>query len=149
MTDPDNPTEEEQKKMDDIDAALASGTDFAEVAKQYSDDSTASAGGALGYVDSDTSFVTAFKEAALSQEKGTVGDWVQTEYGRHKILVTETDKAALEADESIRESLYTAIDSYYPEMGAKIVWDKAQELNVTFSDPKIEEALKAYMNITE
>ena len=48
MTDPDNPTEEEQKKMDDIDAALASGTDFAEVAKQYSDDSTASAGGALG-----------------------------------------------------------------------------------------------------
>ena len=34
-------------------------------------------------------------------------------------------------------------------MAAQIVWDKAQELNVTFSDPKIEEALKAYMGIKE
>lgn len=149
MSDPSNPTEEEQKKLDEIDAALEAGKDFAEVAKEFSDDSSASAGGALGYVDSDTSFVTAFKEASLSQEKGVVGEWVQTEYGRHKILVTETDKAALEANEAIRDSIYQAIDTYYPEMSAKIIWDKAKELNVTFSDPKIEEALKAYMNITE
>ena len=95
ISDFNNITEEEQAKMDAIDQALADGEDFAEVAKEYSDDGSASDGGNLGYVDSDSSLVTEFKEAALAAEKGVVTDWVQTEYGYHKILVTETDKEAL------------------------------------------------------
>lgn len=149
MTDPANPTAEEQAKLDAIDQALADGKSFADVAKEFSDDSTKDAGGALGYVDSDTSFVEPFKEAALAQEKGVVSDWVQTEYGRHKIVVTETDKAALIADETLREAIYTAIDNYYPEMSAQIVWDKAKSLNIEFADAEIETALKAYMGIKE
>ena len=149
MGDPETATEEEQTKLDAIDKALADGKTFAEVAKEFSDDSTKDAGGNLGYVDSDTSFVEEFKKAALAQEKGVVSEWIQTEYGRHKIVVTETDKAALLADEGLKESIYTAIDTYYPEMIAQIVWDKAKELNIVFSEPALETALKTYMGIKE
>lgn len=149
MEDPENPTEAEQKKMDDIDAALAQGKDFAEVAKEFSDDTSKSEGGFLGYADSDTQFVTEFKDAMLAQEKGVVGEWVQTQFGKHKILVNETEKDALMNDESLKTSIYKAIDTTYPERSIQIVWDKAQELGITFDDPTLEKVLKEYMGITE
>ncbi len=149
MENPEEPTEEEQQKMDDIEKALADGTDFAEVAKTYSDDTSASQGGFLGYADADTNFVTEFKEAMLTQEEGVVGDWVTTEYGRHLILVNETDMDALLADEDIRESIYTAIQNANPTYMSQVLWDKAQELGVTFADPSYETALKEYLGIED
>ena len=149
MENPEEPTEEEEQKMDDIEKALADGTDFAEVAKTYSDDTSASQGGFLGYADADTNFVTEFKEAMLTQEEGVVGDWVTTEYGRHLILVNETDMDALLADEDIRESIYTAIQNANPTYMSQVLWDKAQELGVTFADPSYETALKEYLGIED
>lgn len=149
MSDPSNPSEGEQAKMDAIDAALAEGKAFADVAKEYSDDSSATYGGALGYADSDTNFVAEFKEAMLAQEKGVVGEWIQTTYGRHLILVDETDMNALLADETIRDSIYSAISNYYPEYTPELIWKTAESLNITFSDPKIETALKNYLGIEE
>lgn len=149
MENPDEPTEEEQKKIDDIEKALADGTDFTEVAKTYSDDTSAEQGGFLGYADKDTNFVPEFKEAMLAQEKGVVGEWVTSDYGRHLILVNETDKAALLADEDIRESIYSAVQKANPTYMAKVLWDKAQELGVTFADASYETALKEYLGIQD
>ena len=149
MADKDNPSEEEQAKVDAVDAALSEGKDFAEVAKEYSDDSSAANGGALGYADADTKFVSEFLDAMLKAEKGVATDWVKTTYGWHKILVTETDKAALLADESLRDSIYSAIDSYYPKKSTEIIWNTAKDLNITFEDEKVEKALKEYMGVNE
>lgn len=149
ISDFDAITEAEQEKLDAIDQALSEGKDFAEVAKEYSDDGSASAGGALGYVDTDTSFVTEFKDAALAAEKGVVTDWVKTTYGYHKILVTETEKEGLLADESIRESIYTAIEAANPNLTAQIIWDTGKTLNVEFANEEIEAAIKAYLGIED
>lgn len=149
ISDFNNITEEEQAKMDAIDQALADGEDFAEVAKEYSDDGSASDGGNLGYVDSDSSLVTEFKEAALAAEKGVVTDWVQTEYGYHKILVTETDKEALMENEDIRNDIYAAIEKANPDLNAQIIWEKGQELGVEFANENVENAIKSYLGIED
>lgn len=149
ISDFNNITEEEQAKMDAIDQALADGEDFAEVAKEYSDDGSASDGGNLGYVDSDSSLVKEFKEAALAAEKGVVTDWVQTEYGYHKILVTETDKEALMENEDIRNDIYVAIEKANPDLNAQIIWETGQELGVEFANENVENAIKSYLGIED
>lgn len=149
MENPEEPTAEEQKKIDDINKALADGTDFAEVAKTYSDDTSASAGGFLGYADADTNFVPEFKDAMLAIEKGVVSEWVTSEFGRHLILVNETDKAALLANEDIREAIYKAVQKANPTYMTGVLWNKAQELGVTFADASYETALKEYLGIKD
>ncbi|MGN1344297.1 MAG: peptidylprolyl isomerase [Traorella sp.] len=144
-------TDEEKQLMDDIDKALADGKDFAEVAKEYSDDGSASNGGYLGYVDklNTVSYVEEFVDAALKAEKGVVTDWFKTQYGYHKILVTENDFDALLADESIRETIYASIESFYPTLNSEIIWKTAQDMNVKFGNEDIEKAIKEYLGIKE
>ena len=78
MEDSKNPTEKELKKIKKVEEALAKGEDFAKVAKKYSDDTgSKAAGGNLGYADTDTSFVQAFKDKAFAMKEGEVSDWVQ------------------------------------------------------------------------
>lgn len=144
-----NITDEEQKKMDDVDAALESGKAFADVAKEYSDDGSASEGGFLGYMDKDTSFVKEFLEASLKAEKGKATDWVKTQYGYHKILVNETELDALLKDEEIRSSIHSAIENNNPKLNAQIIWETSQDLNVEFANENIEKAIKDYLGINE
>ncbi len=142
-------TDEEQKKMDEVDAALKEGKDFATVAKEYSDDGSASDGGNLGYVDANTSFVEPFLKAALAAEKGVVTDWIRTDYGYHKILVTENDMNALLENEDIREDIHAAIETAHPELTPKILWEKGQELGIKFANENIENAIKELLDLKE
>lgn len=57
---------------------------FAELAKQYSVDSSAQAGGSLGWASADT-FVAPFALAASSLEVGEISDVVETDFGYHLI----------------------------------------------------------------
>jgi protein-export membrane protein SecD len=57
---------------------------FAELAKQYSVDSSAQAGGSLGWASSE-SYVAPFALAASTLEKGKISDVVETEFGYHLI----------------------------------------------------------------
>lgn len=144
-----NITDKEQKKMDDIDAALKEGKDFAEIAKEFSDDGSASEGGYLGYMDKNTSFVPEFLNAALKAEKGVVTEWVKTQYGYHRIVVNETELDALLKDEAIRDGIYSAIETANPKLNAQIIWDTAQDLDVKFANENIEKAIKEYLGIKE
>ena len=77
MEDAENPSEEELAKVAAIEEALASGQSFEEVAKAYSDDSSAESGGYLGFSDDDTSYVTEFLAAAKALSEGEVtSEWV-------------------------------------------------------------------------
>jgi hypothetical protein len=77
-----------------IKAALTAGGDFATLARQHStDQASAARGGDLGCLDSQQ-FVAPFAQVAQTQPIGQVSDPVQTQYGFHLILVTDTPPAA-------------------------------------------------------
>lgn len=144
-------TDAEKERMDNVDKALAEGKDFAEVAKLYSEDGSATSGGYLGYMDklNTVSYVDEFIEAGCNAQKGVVTDWFKTDYGYHKILVNETDKTALMEDEEIRSYIFSSIEAQYPDLNAEIIWKTSQELDVKFANEDIEKAIKEYLGIKE
>lgn len=157
MKDSKNPSEEEKAKVENVDKALKEGKSFADVAKEYSDDSSAAAGGLIGYSDNDSNLVEEFKKTALSLKKGEISDWVKVSsdnyQGWHKIIVLETDKDAImkyedDAD-TVKNQLYQAIMSANENLDKKIVWEAAKKLDITYGSDDIKKQLMDYMGIKE
>lgn len=89
--------EEARARLEDVRDRLANGEDFAELAAEYSDDTTtASEGGDLGII-SRGFFGEAFENAAFSLDEGQVSSIVETENGLHLIKVTEIEMPPFEA----------------------------------------------------
>lgn len=79
---------EAKKKAEEALKKVKAGEDFATVAKEYSEDSSASSGGELGTFGRGQ-MVTAFEDAAFGMKVGEISDIVETEYGYHIIKVTD------------------------------------------------------------
>ncbi|MGN1125250.1 MAG: peptidylprolyl isomerase [Candidatus Gastranaerophilaceae bacterium] len=79
-------TEEEAKSLYE---EIKNGKDFAQVAIEYSKCPSGQAGGDLGFFPKGV-MVKPFEDAAFSLEKGVVSQPVQTQFGWHLILVTDT-----------------------------------------------------------
>ncbi|WP_455539795.1 peptidylprolyl isomerase [Terrisporobacter sp.] len=79
---------EAKKKAEEALAKIKAGEDFAKVAKEYSQDSTASNGGELGTFGKGQ-MVPEFEKVAFSMKPGQVSDIVKTQYGYHIIKVTK------------------------------------------------------------
>ncbi len=98
-----------QAKARIVQARLAEGAKFEDLARQYSDDkASAERGGDLGFVTKG-SLVKEFEDAAWALKPGETRGPVKTQYGLHIIRVTET-KDAQKADfdtvkDQIREQL--------------------------------------------
>lgn len=76
-----------RRRAEDLRRKAASGSDFAQLAKESSEDpGTREAGGSLGSFARDT-HSKAFDEAAFKLKPGAVSDVVETEYGFHVIKV--------------------------------------------------------------
>lgn len=71
-----------------LDQINAGELDFAEAAKQYSNDGSAESGGDVGW-DKMTQFVTEYQEALDSLEKDQVSGLVESQYGIHIIKCTD------------------------------------------------------------
>jgi peptidyl-prolyl cis-trans isomerase D len=68
---------------------ILGGADFAQVAKEVSQDNSATNGGDVGWVGKDSRMVEPFKEAALNLKKvGDISQPVQTQYGWHILKLT-------------------------------------------------------------
>jgi parvulin-like peptidyl-prolyl isomerase len=81
-----------RRRAEDLRRKAASGSDFAKLARESSEDpGTREAGGSLGAFTRDT-HSKAFDEAAFKLRPGSVSDVVQTEYGFHiiKVFARET-----------------------------------------------------------
>lgn len=75
-------------KAEDLLNQIKGGADFAELAKANSEDSSASNGGDLGFIEKGQT-VTEFENAAFALEPGQVSGIVKTQYGFHIIKATE------------------------------------------------------------
>lgn len=109
---------EDEKTAKEVEKKLADGEDFAELAKEYSTDSSAESGGDLGFF-SKGKMVKEFEEVAFSLEIGKISEPVKSEHGYHIIKVTDK-KSAKEAvfedhKEEIREKLFeNKLQTEYP-----------------------------------
>lgn len=80
------------------------GADFAELAKEFSQDSTGTTGGDLGWFGRGQ-MVPPFDEAAFALQAGEVSDVVRTQYGFHVIKVEEAREEGAQAFEDVRITL--------------------------------------------
>jgi parvulin-like peptidyl-prolyl isomerase len=83
--------EEVKKQIEDIKAKLDAGGDFAELAKEFSEDGSAADGGDLGYFGTGV-MVQEFEDAAFALNAGETSGIIETEFGFHIIKVDEVEK---------------------------------------------------------
>ena len=137
---------------------LKEGKSFAEVAKEFSDDtSSAVIGGLVGYCDEDSSLVEEFKKTAFALNKDEVSDWVKvtsTNYsGWHKIVILETDMEGIlnyeDDNDTVIYQIYRTIMNANQNLDKQIVWNAAKELDITYGNDDIKKQLMDYMGIKE
>jgi len=111
-----------QKRADMVLDLARKGTDFAELARKYSEDSTASTGGDLGYFTSED-MVKPFSDSAFSLEKGDISDLVRTRFGLHIIKVEDIKEESIKPLAEVKESV---IQSIKQEQAGEIAWQRAE-----------------------
>ncbi len=93
-----------EREARDIQAELAKGADFAELAKTHSIDATASRGGDVGYFRSGQ-LIPDFEKECLKLEVGQVSDVVHTQFGYHIIKMTDKKEAAVKSFQDARRDI--------------------------------------------
>lgn len=142
MADPKNPTESEQKKLDDVKAALKNGDAFGDVALKFSDDTaTATRKGLLGYIDNKSQLEQAFKDAALPLAEGETSEWFDGKNGKHIVLVDSTSFDTLIENDDFVSSVAKA----YEVIQKQSVYNASLALEVTFSNDETEKILKDFI----
>lgn len=101
------------------------GADFAELAREHSDDGSSRDGGDVGYFGRDDIPFEAFTEAAFALEPGSVSDPVRTPYGFHVIQSVAVKAAHVvpltDAAQSIRLELHwEKLDAVREELLAEL-----------------------------
>lgn len=153
-------TEDEQKKKDNIDSALESGS-FADAATAYSEDSaTASNDGFYGYID--TNSVTGQSgtldaqvvQAALNLEKDKTSDWIQVTDSSsglqylYKVHVDETDIQKIwdSKNETVSNNILSAVLNANQGLNVQIVVENAKDLKIQFNDQDVQKKIEDYIN---
>ena len=150
-------TEEEQEKAEEkakkqaekIIKRLDEGEDFAELAKEYSDDeATAKNGGDLDYFntdDMDENFMEAVKE--LKNDEYTK-EPVKTQYGYHIILkVDQKEKPKLkEVKDTIKETLANNKLNNNSTLHYETLMDIREENNIKWNDDELEKQYNDFMD---
>ena len=82
-------------------AQIKSGADFGELAKKYSEDSSAPKGGEIGWIVRGQT-VKEFEDTAFSMKPGQVSDLIKTTYGIHIVKVLDKQSAHLQTFEEVK-----------------------------------------------
>ncbi len=118
--------EQAKKKAEEALAKVKGGEDFAQVAKEYSEDTSAPSGGGLGTFGRGQ-MVSEFENAAFSMKAGEISELVKTQYGYHIIKVTERVDKQETFDEAKEEIKSTLASEKYSEYIEKLKKDSTIE----------------------
>mgnify|MGYP001148313605 CR=1 FL=1 len=99
---------EKRQQAEAILAKVRAGEEFSALAKQYSDDSSASQGGDLGFFTRGQ-MVAPFEEAAFSLAEGEISEVVKTRFGFHIIKVEEIQAAQTKPLAQVRDEIVTRL----------------------------------------
>src|SRR6058998_2070933 len=115
------------------------GEDFGGLAKQFSEDSTAEAGGDLGDFGRGQ-MVPEFERVAFSLGVGAISDLVQTQFGIHIIKVTGKQEARERPFEELKEAIRPIVETRKAEQKGS---DLAQQIAVELVNNKNLDAVAA------
>lgn len=116
---------EAKEKAEEVLAKAKGGEDFAELAKEYSEDSSnAENGGELGAFTYDQ-MVEEFSKAAFALDKGEISGIVESEFGYHIIKVTDKATTYETAKDSVKSAL---LSTQFSEEIQKLVDDAEIEV---------------------
>lgn len=94
-----------KKQAEDLLQRIKAGADFAQLAKQFSEDEgSAEKGGDLDYFGKGQ-MVPEFDQVAFSLQPGQVSDLVKTQYGYHIIKVTDKKAAVTRSLDEVRQQI--------------------------------------------
>ena len=150
MTD-DEKTKAEEKALataKEVIKKLDDGEKFADLAKKYSGDSSASDGGNVGYINRGET-VSEFEEAAVALEVGKYTEEpVKTTYGYHIILKTEQkEKSKLEdIKEDIKDTLADKLITNTSNITTYAMEWLREENNLKIYDAELKIKYDHYMN---
>jgi peptidyl-prolyl cis-trans isomerase C len=95
---------EAKKKIDAVQAKLKDGQDFAQLAKEYSEEPSSADGGDLGYFRRGQ-MVKPFEDAAFAMQPNQVSDIVETQFGYHLIKVYDKNPEKILAYAEVKDRL--------------------------------------------
>src|SRR5207248_4725656 len=128
---PGKPPEEIEKIRDKARQVLErakKGEDFGNLAKQFSEDSSAASGGDLGDFGRGQ-MVPEFERAAFSLGVGAISDLVQTQFGIHIIKVNGKQEARDRPFEEMKEAVRPIVETRKAEQkGSDLAQQVAVEL---------------------
>lgn len=99
---------EVRKKAEEVLAKVKAGEDFAALAKQYSEDTSAETGGDLGTFDRGK-MVKPFEDAAFALAPGQTSEIVESPFGLHIIKVESKDEAGTKPLDAVRADVVAAV----------------------------------------
>ncbi|GMR22168.1 MAG: peptidylprolyl isomerase [Acidobacteriota bacterium] len=103
-TGPDKDEDAVRQRAEAVLAEVKSGADFAELAREHSEDTSAASGGDLGLFGKGA-MVPEFERAAFSLPIGGTSELVRSSYGYHIIKVTEKEPAFTQPLETVQEQI--------------------------------------------
>jgi peptidyl-prolyl cis-trans isomerase D len=134
---------EVKKKADDVLNKAKHGGNFADLAKQYSEDTSKDKGGDLGWIVRGQT-VPEFEAAAFSLPKGSVSDLVKTQYGFHIIQVIDREAAHTQTLDDVKPAIISQLQQEKAEqLGENISTQIADEIRRGGRVP-VEELAKKY-----
>jgi peptidyl-prolyl cis-trans isomerase D len=100
---------EARTRGEDLLLRLRAGEDFADLAGRYSEHSSQTLGGDMGFFGAG-SMRPEFEDAAFSMAVGDTSDLVRTDLGFHLIRVTDRREASLQAFSEVRDSILRQLE---------------------------------------
>jgi peptidyl-prolyl cis-trans isomerase D len=143
----DAESEEIRQKAADVLKKVKSGGNFADLAKQYSEDTTKDKGGDLGWIMRGQT-VPEFEQAAFSLPVGATSDLVKTQYGYHIIKVVERQQARTQGLEEVRPQILMVLQQARAEQNADSIDDQiASQIRTAGKVPLADLAKKYDMTL--
>lgn len=130
-----------QKAEDVLKQVKPDGSNFAALAKQFSqDDASASLGGELGFIQKNQT-VPNFEKVAFSLPIGKISDLVQTEYGFHIIKVEAHEAASVQPESEVRDQIVAQLQQDQAVDKAQNLMNQAATLAQSTPLPQVAKQL--------